>query len=42
MADGETYKDALENVQVIIDEWLETARLKNKPIPQPKDRLVYA
>ena len=42
MADGETYKDAIENVQTVIDEWIETAKLKNKPIPQPKGRLVYA
>ena len=26
MADGESYKEALENVQVVIDEWLETAK----------------
>ena len=42
MADGETYKDAIENVQTVIDEWIETAKLKNKSIPQPKGRLVYA
>ena len=42
MADGETYKEALDNVQVIIDEWLEIARLKNKPIPKSKGKLMYA
>ena len=42
LADGETYQAALENVQVIIAEWLETARLKNRPIPKPKGKLMYA
>ncbi|MGB0305404.1 MAG: type II toxin-antitoxin system HicB family antitoxin [Flavobacteriaceae bacterium] len=42
MADGETYKEALENVQVVIEEWLETAKLKNRPIPKSKGKLMYA
>ncbi|MFL2595875.1 MAG: type II toxin-antitoxin system HicB family antitoxin [Flavobacteriaceae bacterium] len=42
MADGETYKEALENIQVVIDEWLETAKLKNRPIPKSKGKLMYA
>ena len=42
MADGETYKEALENVQVVIDKWLETAKLKNRPIPKSKGKLMYA
>jgi len=27
MADGETYQEALNNVEVIISEWLETAQV---------------
>lgn len=42
MADGETYKDALSNVEVIIGQWIETARELGRPIPEPKGRLVYA
>ena len=42
MADGETYKEALENVQVVINEWLETAKRKNRPIPKSKGKLMYA
>ncbi len=42
MADGQTYKDALENVQVVIAEWIETTKLKNKTIPKPKGKLIYA
>ncbi len=42
MADGENYQDALANVEVIIEEWLETARELGREIPVPKGRLVHA
>jgi predicted RNase H-like HicB family nuclease len=42
MADGETYQEALANAEVIIAEWLETAREIGRTIPEPKGRLVYA
>lgn len=42
MADGKTYHDALNNVQVIIDEWVETATILGRSIPQPKGRLAFA
>ncbi len=42
MSDGSTYEEALKNVQVIIDEWIETAKLKNRPIPIPRGKLMYA
>jgi len=42
MADGATYQEALANAQVIIQEWIETARELGRPIPEPKGRLVYA
>jgi predicted RNase H-like HicB family nuclease len=41
-ADGTTYQEALANVQVIITEWIETAKELGRPIPQPKGRLMYA
>jgi predicted RNase H-like HicB family nuclease len=41
-ADGPTYADALANVQVIIEEWIETANELGRPIPEPKGRLIYA
>ena len=41
-ADGATYKEALTNVEVIIKEWIETAKELGRPIPQPKGRLVFA
>jgi predicted RNase H-like HicB family nuclease len=42
MADGHTYQAALENVQLVIDEWLETASLLQRPIPEPRGRLMFA
>jgi predicted RNase H-like HicB family nuclease len=42
MADGETYQDALSNLEVIIQEWIETARELGRDIPEPKGRLIYA
>jgi predicted RNase H-like HicB family nuclease len=42
MADGATYQEALANVEVVIGEWIETARELGRPIPEPKGRLTYA
>jgi predicted RNase H-like HicB family nuclease len=41
-ADGATYADALEKVQSIIDQWLETAREMGREIPKPRGRLTFA
>ena len=41
-ADGRTYRQALANVEVIIKEWIETAKELGRPIPAPKGRLVFA
>lgn len=41
-ADGETYAQALANVQTVIAEWIATARDMGRPIPEPKGRLLYA
>lgn len=43
MADGESYNDALKNVQTIISEWIETSKKLGRKIPVPKGRkLQYA
>lgn len=42
MADGETYEQAVQNAQVIIAEWIETAQSIGREIPQPRGRLAYA
>ncbi len=41
-ADGATYGEALANIQIIIDEWIETAKELGRTIPEPKGRLMYA
>jgi predicted RNase H-like HicB family nuclease len=41
-ADGRTYRQALANVEVIIREWIETAKELKRPVPAPKGRLLYA
>lgn len=42
MADGKTYQEALSNAEIIIQEWVETAKELGRPIPRPKGRLMYA
>lgn len=42
MADGATYQEALSNTEVIIQEWIESAREIGREIPAPKGRLVFA
>jgi predicted RNase H-like HicB family nuclease len=41
-ADGATHKEALENVEVIIQEWLDTAKELGRTIPKSKGRLAFA
>ena len=41
-ADGATYKQALANAEVIIREWIDTAKELGRVIPEPKGRLLYA
>ncbi|MBC8497276.1 MAG: type II toxin-antitoxin system HicB family antitoxin [Anaerolineales bacterium] len=42
MADGESYEEAIANAQIIIQEWIETAKELDRPVPEPKGRLIYA
>jgi predicted RNase H-like HicB family nuclease len=41
-ADGATYQDAVANAEVVIREWIETARELGRPVPAPRGRLMYA
>jgi predicted RNase H-like HicB family nuclease len=41
-ADGETYIEALQNAQTVMQEWIETAQELGRPIPEPRGKLVYA
>ena len=42
MADGKTTTEALANVEIVISEWIETARSLGRPIPEPKGKLMFA
>ena len=42
MSDGATYEEALANVRVIIDEWIETAIEEGRTVPEPRGKLMYA
>jgi predicted RNase H-like HicB family nuclease len=42
MADGATQQAALRNADIVIKEWIATAKALGRPIPEPKGRLAYA
>ncbi|MDY0279129.1 MAG: type II toxin-antitoxin system HicB family antitoxin [Clostridia bacterium] len=42
MADGDNYGEALHNVQLVIDEWIETANSLGRSIPESKGKLMYS
>jgi len=41
-ADGATYREALEAAEVVIGQWVETARELGREVPKPRGRLLYA
>ena len=38
VADGQTYEDSVAEVEVVIGEWIETADLLGRQIPEPRTR----
>ncbi|XDD51047.1 type II toxin-antitoxin system HicB family antitoxin [Leptospira sp. WS92.C1] len=42
MADGKTQEEVLQNLQIVIQEWIETAKKIGRTIPEPKGRLLFA
>ena len=42
MADGNTYDEAMKYAQVVIGEWIETAKAEGREIPKAKGRLMFA
>jgi len=41
-SDETSYSEALNNAQIIISEWIETAKLAGRTIPEAKGKLMYA
>lgn len=41
-ADGVTHQEALFNVEIVIQEWIETAKELGRRIPKPKGKLAFA
>ncbi|MCI6301732.1 MAG: type II toxin-antitoxin system HicB family antitoxin [Blautia sp.] len=42
MADGVTAREALENVEIVIKEWIEVVKERGMEVPEPKGKLMYA
>jgi len=42
MADGPTKAHALAQVEIVADQWLETARELGRDVPKPRGRLMFA
>jgi predicted RNase H-like HicB family nuclease len=41
-ADGCTRQEALANVEILIGEWIESAKQMGRAIPEPRGRLLFA
>jgi predicted RNase H-like HicB family nuclease len=42
MADGPSYREALESAESAIGEWIDTAASLGREIPRPRGRLLFA
>ena len=42
LADGSTYAEAVAASEVVIAEWISTARELGRAIPEPRGRLLFA
>ena len=42
MADGQTRQEAIAAAEIVIAEWVETAKELGRPIPEPRGRLMFA
>jgi len=42
MADGQSYTEAVQNAEIAVDEWIETARIMGRVIPAARGKLAYA
>jgi predicted RNase H-like HicB family nuclease len=41
-ADGPVRQEALANAEIVIQEWIDTAKELGRPIPEPRGRLLSA
>jgi len=41
-ADGASYQEAIANAELVMQEWIETAKELRRTIPKPRGRLLYA
>jgi len=41
-ADGATYEEAVANAQVVVQEWIHTAKSLGRTIPVPRGKLAFA
>lgn len=41
MADGDSYSEALENAEIVIKEWIETAISLGRDVPAAKGRKLH-
>ena len=42
MADGDNYREVIDNIEKVMNEWIETAKSLGRDIPKPKGKLSYA
>lgn len=42
MADGASYEEAVANAQMVVQEWIETAKSLGRTIPVPRGKLAFA
>jgi predicted RNase H-like HicB family nuclease len=42
MADGKTYIETIQNAELVISEWIETALSLGRKIPVPRGKLMFA
>jgi len=41
-ADGASYREAIENIETVMHQWIDTAKRLERPVPQPRGRLYFA
>ena len=41
-ADGLTYQEALAQAEIVIGEWIQTAKELGRLVPEPRGRLLFA